>query len=88
MFCEYNYSRENNRTLNHKPGPLAAMLHTCDAAFYECCDAYKSPGMSRDRKFNMLNIFHPFLNILAIYYPIFKQFSTLSWEFNILPCDT
>ena len=51
----------------HKPGPHAAMLHTCDGAFIRGCDA--SESMCCDRKLNMLNILVPILEYLGYLSP-------------------
>ena len=48
-----------------KPGPHAAMLHTCDGVFQRRCDASKSHAMCCDKKFNMLNILLPILEYLS-----------------------
>ena len=65
-----------------KPGPHAAMLHTCDGAFQWYCDGSKWHAMCCNRKFNMLNI----LRLISEYPPIFKRISALYSGFDGLSC--
>ena len=50
---------------SRKPGPHAAMLHTCDGVFQMPCYVSKSHAMSCNRKFNMLNILLPISEYLS-----------------------
>ena len=72
------YVQGSSRLYSVKPGPHAAMLHTCDGGFQATCDISKSHAMCCDRKFNMFNILLLFLEYLSY---LLSDFQT---DFSIL----